>query len=101
MSDSDQEKQPVTVEEAARVVLSWLEPDDRAQLAAMEREQLINEHFGLAMVIRNRLGLWAGNDALLDDCERHAGRDPSYLRHPDSASSVILERTWELAREEG
>ncbi len=69
VSNSDQEKQPATVEEAARLVLSWLEPEDRAQfVAAVEKDDLISLHFGLALAVRNRLGLWGSNEKLLMDC---------------------------------
>ena len=72
MSDGNHEKQPATVEEAARLVLEWLSPEDRAQLATMERNDLVSRlHFGLGMAIRNELGLWHGNEKLLEDCLRH------------------------------
>ena len=104
MSDSDQEKQPATVEEAARVVLSWLSAEDRVRFAAKDREQLSGEHFNLGMAIRNELGLWAGNEELLEDCWRHETNE-LYLRFrtlysADEASGVIVERAWELTREE-
>ncbi len=105
MSNSDQEKQPATVEEAAREVLSWLSAEDRVRLAAKGRGQLIDEHFGLAMAIRNELGLRHGNEELLEDCWRHE-TSQLYSRFralytADEASGVIVERAWELARAEG
>ncbi len=101
----EREGWPTTVEEAAREVLSWLSAEDRARLAAKEREQLIDEHFGLAMAIRNEFGLWRGNEELLEDCWRHDTNElHSRFRAfytADEASSVIVECVWELVREEG
>lgn len=104
MSDNDHEKQPATVEEAARVVLEWLEPDDRAQLAATEEDDLISLHFGLAMTIRNEWLYGEGREELLEDCWRHETNE-LYSRSrafytADEASGVIAERVWALAREE-
>jgi hypothetical protein len=45
VSDSDQEKQPATVEEAAREALSWLDEEERAYVAARARDDLIDSHF--------------------------------------------------------
>jgi hypothetical protein len=102
VNDSDQRKQPATVEEAARLVLEWLSPDDRAQfVAAMEKDDLTSLHFGLALAVRDRLGLWGTNEKLLMDCAqaRYGDDGPSYI-HAAEASSTIIRRVWKLAREE-
>lgn len=98
----EREGWPTTVEEAAREVLSWLSAEDRARLATKDRGQLIDEHFGLALAIRNQFGLWRGNQELLEDCWRHdTNKMHSRFRAlADEASSVIVERVWELARAE-
>ena len=51
----------------------------------MEKDDLINAHFGLGMWIRNNFGLWDGNTSLKED----AGQS-----HPDSVALVIMERLW-------
>ncbi len=102
MSDSHQRKQPATVEEAARLVLEWLSPDDRAQfVAAMGKDDLASLHFSLALAVRDRLGLWGTNEKLLMDCARaRYGEDGLPYIHANEASSTIIQRVWDLAREE-
>jgi hypothetical protein len=86
---------PATVDEAVGVVIATLSDEDKATIAAMAESELIGLHFGLGRWIRNNLGLWQGNTALMEDTR---GRDPS-IRHPDSVSTVITEAVWERLRE--
>ncbi|MBL8394611.1 MAG: hypothetical protein JNK99_07665 [Candidatus Accumulibacter sp.] len=51
-------------------------------------------HFGLGMWIRNSLGLWKGNDELMQ-----AIKERNQSIHPDEASMVIVEAVWERLRE--
>lgn len=82
--------QPQTVAEAVALLLAELKAEDKAHIRAMKKDDLIDLHFSLGMYIRNHLGLWQGNEALLADCGRI---------HPDDASGVILEALWaELQR---
>lgn len=74
---------PATIDEAVGVVI-----------AALPEADLINLHFGLGMWIRNNLGLWQGNDALMQAlCRREPGI------HPDDASMLIIEQVWRRLRE--
>ena len=57
---------------------------------ALARDQLGGLHFGLGMWIRNNLGLWNGNGALLQS----TGQTDA-----DDASMVIVVAVWDRLRE--
>ena len=79
--------QAKTVDEAVDYVLGVLTEQDKDALRDMpEHEVTVNTHFGLGMWIRNNLGLWRGNQGLLDS-------GGSY--HPDDVSSVIVKALWQ------
>ncbi len=86
---------PRTVADAAAQILATLTLPQSRQLLEMCREDLSRTHRGLGLGVRNGFGLWQGNAALLDDCERLSGRD---FLEVDSASAIIVERAWELLR---
>ncbi|HPL68528.1 MAG TPA: hypothetical protein PLG94_18470 [Smithellaceae bacterium] len=83
---------PETIDEAVGVVIAALSDDERASIAALAQAELIGLHFGLGAWIRNNLGLWKGNDALM---QAFRERDPEI--HPDDVSMVIVEAVWDLA----
>ena len=80
---------PSTLAEAVAHILSEMSVDDKRLVRETKREDLIKFHFGWGMGIRNALGLWSGNDALLRSacCEG--------LCHPDDASMKIIEAVWD------
>ena len=83
---------PRSIEEAAQALLAELEPDQRDQLRAVPRDDLIMTHFSLGMFVRNTFELWR-EDAPLT---RPGPRD--FLRRdPDRVSARIIERAWEVA----
>jgi hypothetical protein len=47
------------------VVIASLSDEEKAAIAAMAESELIGLHFCLGMWIRNNLGLWQGNDELM------------------------------------
>jgi hypothetical protein len=65
---------------------------------------LNDEHFNLAVTIRSEPGLWAGNEELFEDCWRHDTNELHFrfraFYTADEALSVIVERLWELVRDE-
>ena len=81
---------PATIDEAVGVVIATLSDEDKTAIAAMAESELIGLHFGLGAWIRNNLGLWKGNPALL-----------AWTRegHADDASMVIVEAAWRRVRE--
>ena len=87
-------KWPATINEAVGVVVATLSDDERASIATLARDQLAGLHFGLGLWIRNNLGLWKGNEALMQ-----AIRERDQAIHPDDASMVIVEAVWERLRE--
>jgi hypothetical protein len=87
-------KWPTTIDEAVGIVVATLSDDERASIAALSKSELIGLHFGLGLWIRNNLGLWNGNEALMQ-----AIRERDQAIHPDDASMVIVEAVWERLRE--
>ena len=85
---------PATVSEAVGVVFIALADEDKARIAGMAKDELIGLHFGLGMWIRNNLGLWQGNSALMESIREHS---PGI--HPDDVSMVIIESLWERLQE--
>ena len=81
---------PKTVAEAVQQILSKMSKKDRQYLLDLPRERLLELHFTWGMGIRNGLGLWGGNQALLDDCAKGRG-----WIHPDDVSWVIMEAVWD------
>jgi hypothetical protein len=78
---------PTTVEEAARDIVSKLSAVEEREIRWMAEDKIISLHFTLGLRIRNRYGLWRGNDKLiLSACGRPC--------HPDDASMIIIEAVW-------
>lgn len=75
---------PLTLKDATGRVLANLSKTGKQRIARMKKEDLIRLHRSLGICIRNELGLWQGNKALLKSC---GGR-------PDYASGVIIEAAW-------
>ena len=88
----NQEKWPVTVEEVVRDVLPRIAPYEKFEMMITNKDHLKSMHFGLGLWIRNRYGLWRGNEKLtLSACGRPC--------HPDDASGKILEAVWQALHE--
>jgi hypothetical protein len=84
---------PTTVEGAAEKLLDQLSDwDDLPLLAEMDDVALECLHVTLGPYIRNKLGLWQGNEALLEDCG---------TSHPDDAYVVILDALVQRLRSTG
>lgn len=92
---------PKTIEEAAQFTLRALSEDIRTQLKATPKSEVSTGfHFSLGGWIRNNLGLYRGNQILLDECStvfRALFDLPDILPlHADSASTLIIVAVWEL-----
>ena len=59
-------------------------------IASLGEDKLIIYHHSLGRWIRNNMGLWSNNSDLLKACN---------CKHPDSASTVILEAFHKRLRE--
>ena len=82
---------PETVDQAVGVLLGLLPDGEKAKIAAMSQDDLVALHLGMGMWIRNNLGLWSENSALLQSAR---------AQNPDDASVVIIEDLWQRLREE-
>jgi hypothetical protein len=80
---------PKTVKEAAALILSEMSGRDKLLIRNTKKEDLIKFHLSWGNEIRNRCGLWDGNDDLMKDAR---------VDHPDSVSTVIMEAVWEELR---
>jgi hypothetical protein len=79
---------PVTVEEAVRDLLPRLSWYQKLNIKLMKKEDTTSLHHGFGTGLRNRYGLWRGNDKLiLSAC--------GYPCHPDDASAKIIEAVWD------
>jgi hypothetical protein len=77
---------PETVEAAVRLLLALVPEQEQSRVAALTRPELIELHFGLGIWIRNNLGFWQGNQALMQACG---------VQSPDDASAVLIEAFWQ------
>lgn len=76
---------PQTIDSAVRVLLGLLSPGDLEKITRSAESELESEHYALGQWIRNNLGLWAGNTALMNaTCTQNA----------DDASGVIMRALW-------
>jgi len=78
-------KPPETMDEAIDRLMEILDDEQKATIAAMSEEDLIDLHFGLGMAIRNAFGLHEPGGQLLASCG---------VAQPDDASEVIVKMLW-------
>lgn len=78
---------PATLDEAVDAIIASLNDDDKKQLLAIPASDLIRYHHGWGTGIRNELGLWGINGALLADCG-------SANMEADDASMVVMQAVW-------
>jgi hypothetical protein len=82
------ENWPVTVDETVKDILPRLPLYRKLEIRFMKREHTNSLHFEVGLGLRNRYGLWRGNDKLiLSAC--------GYPCHPDDASARIIDAVWE------
>ncbi len=87
---------PVTCEAAVSDTLERLSSESRVIVRDTPRDKLIRFNHRWGPGIRNRLGLWRRNVALMDSC---LARRPNAQRHPDEVSMIIIEAVWEKLHE--
>ncbi|MEM8849675.1 MAG: DUF6794 domain-containing protein [Pseudomonadota bacterium] len=87
------QEQVSTCQDAAKATLDFLTEPQRAELAALSADELIDLHFNLGIRVREVFGLWNGNHALRADCSSVA-----LTKHPDDVSLVIIGLAWERLR---
>ncbi len=91
-----------TCAEAVDHLLGELDPESVSILKQMPEADLILLHHSFGMYVRNSLGLWQGNVALAEDCDRVAPDDvPEEWRlHPDTVSMILIRLLWAKVRAE-
>jgi hypothetical protein len=81
---------PQTVDEAVQILLALVRESEQANIAEIPEDELIRLHLGMGMWVRNNLGLWKGNEALMAD---------TGALDVDEAASVISRAFWLRVRE--
>lgn len=82
---------PATIESAVRLLQGLVPEDEQQKIRSMTEQDLAGLHFGLGQWIRNHLGLWGDNQALL-----HATGE----LNADDASGVIVRAFWLKLRDD-
>jgi len=78
---------PVTVQDAVRDFLPRVTLFERLKIKLTKKENIVALYIDFGTQIRNRYGLWRGNEKLiLSAC--------GYRCHPDDASMKIVEAVW-------
>ena len=71
--------------------------EEKRTLRGTNKEELAKFNFGMGVYIRNKFGLFDGNDALMKACalSQHGEvYNIFYGDDPDSAAGVIIEAVW-------
>ena len=76
---------PNNIEDAVSIVLSAISTEQIEHLKQVPEEDLINEHFGFSLWVRNLLGHW------VPPTPEGEGYNPA---HPDDISGEITEIIW-------
>ena len=74
---------PKNIEEAVLIVLSEMSSEQEKHLKQVPEEDLINEHYGFSLWVRNLLGHWVPPT-----------EGDEYASHPDDISGVITKLVW-------
>lgn len=85
------DKFPTTVEAAVRLLRGLVPDDEKAKIVLMAEDDLMMLHFGLGQWVRNHLGLWGDNSALL----QATGES-----NADDASGAIVWAFWLKLRDD-
>ena len=84
---------PESIEKAVEILIDALDQKDLDAIKKMNEDDLLGVHMSLGQGIRNSMGLWSDNKALLKSCG-------SEDMHPDDASAAIVKFLWLKLRHE-
>lgn len=87
---------PLTVEEAVDYLQATILFNYELPLTTMRKEDLGDLHFSLGAYARNALGLWSGNEDLIESCRLVSGNKDLDV---DDASMLIIGLLWERLQE--
>ncbi|MEI8186976.1 MAG: DUF6794 domain-containing protein [Chlorobiaceae bacterium] len=93
----DTSQWPRTIDDAVERIMSFMSEEEKNELRNTHEKELVNFHFGLGWIIRNKFGLHEGNDSLLKACARtrnNAFERLFFMNDPDEASGFIIEEVW-------
>lgn len=76
---------PKTLDEAVKICLLTLTPQEKAEIQSTPEDRFIDFHFNWAMALRNKFGMWQGNEELIESCGEWLA---------DDASMVIVKTVW-------
>lgn len=82
---------PTTIDTAVRLIMGLMPEEEQARIAYLSECDLATLHLSLGQWIRNNMGLWKNNLALLEATGQS---------DPDDASTVIITSLWHRLREE-
>ncbi len=88
---------PQTINDAAERIIAIMNDKEKTKVRAVPEGKLQKLRFILGMPIRNELGLFEGNDALLKACAISKYGDFEalfFFNDVDSAYDVIVEAIW-------
>ena len=81
---------PATLDEAVNELVSKLTLKDKTLIANMTEGELTGLHPTLGAYVRERFGLWFGNELLMQSCGGESREEIS----EDEASAVIIGEVW-------
>ena len=83
---------PISVEAAVNRMILEMTDETKESIRSMPDTDLIKLHHSMGRGIRNRFGLWKGNNELLKD---------TGANEPDAASMFIIKALWKRLNEKG
>lgn len=86
---------PQTVGEAVERLISEFPWKERRAIGNMAEDELSALHSSLGIYVRRKLGLWSGNEELMQSC-RYVSK--KYDIHEDDASALIIRELWKRIR---
>ena len=88
---------PKTIKNATERIIAQMSDEEKRTLRGTNKEELAKFNFGMGVYIRNKFGLFDGNEALMKACalSQHGEiYNIFYGDDPDSAAGVIIEAVW-------
>jgi len=90
-ADKTEQIMPDTVDQAVDMLISEMKLREKTTIANMPEAELIYIHLTLGNYIRNKFGLYSGNDALMQACREILGKNKI---QEDEASFIIIRELW-------
>lgn len=94
-ADKTEQIMPDTVDQAVDILISEMKLREKTAIANMPEAELIYIHLTLGNYIRNKFGLYSGNDALMQACREILGKNKI---QEDEASFIIIRDLWQKLR---